>query len=188
MNVAAKKSERKFLELGLIIRTPIKLVIKELRHTDDVIFDKVLLGLGHGAYIGCLYIIPGYSTYELHNWYVLLLDDVARIPDHYEIVVCADLTREQMHSQNCTGDEFDVYFNEKLIKQVQKHWYCISEHHCLLHKEEHSWYISTNSSLICDKSRKNLFPWLKKGIWKKSAAEDQVWNGWHNGQTHSYIQ
>ena len=80
--------------LGIFIRTSLNYGIKEWRHTDDVVawftIYKTLLGLGHDLYIGCVYIVPEYSTYQLHNEYAVLFDDVASISNECEIWVCGD--------------------------------------------------------------------------------------------------
>ena len=92
--MSSQKSKRDSGGLGIFIRTSLKFGIKEWRHTDDVVawftIDKTLLDLGRDLYIGCVYIVPEYSTYQLHNEYAVLFDDVARIPNPCEILVCGD--------------------------------------------------------------------------------------------------
>ena len=70
--------------LGIFIKSSLKHGIKTWRNTDDVVawfvIDKSLTGLEHDTYIACVYIVPEYSTYQNHNEYEILLDDISRIP------------------------------------------------------------------------------------------------------------
>ena len=80
--------------LGIFIKSSLKHGIKTWRNTDDVVawfvIDKSLTGLEHDTYIACVYIVPEYSTYQNHNEYEILLDDISRIPGECEILICGD--------------------------------------------------------------------------------------------------
>ena len=59
-------------------------------HIAWFVIDKSLTGLEHDTYIACVYIVPEYSTYQNHNEYEILLDDISRIPGECEILICGD--------------------------------------------------------------------------------------------------
>ena len=107
VNVVTKNRKGTLGGIGIFVRTSLKFGIKEWCHIDDVVawftIDKTLLGLSHYLYIGCVYIVPEYSTYQLHNVYAVLFDDVARMHNQCEILVCGDYNaRTNVLTEFCT--------------------------------------------------------------------------------------
>ena len=88
------KSKRESRGLGIFIQHGIQEGILKWSHTDDIIawiiLTKSSFGLENDIYLANINIIPEGSTYLKHGEFILLYQQILKVPDESQIALCGD--------------------------------------------------------------------------------------------------
>ena len=88
-------------------------------HTDDIIAwiirKKSFFGFRNDVYLANIYIVPEGSTYLKQNEFNLLYEDILKVPDNSEVLLCGDYNARtgvklefDVHFSGCNGDLNDL--------------------------------------------------------------------------------